>query len=142
MVRGVARWRAAISAQASGCDVDISMAVSAEPSVAQVGDSVELRYTVSDPRNSAGGLQVAAALPNGLTFVSASNGGAIQPASGYIAWRAASSLESGGSTTLSIAATISGAGNLENHVCSAGRDNTGNEVMACSSTIVSARMPP
>jgi uncharacterized repeat protein (TIGR01451 family) len=63
------------------------MAVSAEPSVAQVGDSVELRYTVSNPcAIPLVDLQDAAALPNGLTFVSASNAGAIRPASGYIAW--------------------------------------------------------
>jgi hypothetical protein len=36
---------------------------------------------------------------------------------------------------LSVSATTSGPGNLENHACSAGQDAAGNEVMDCASAM-------
>jgi uncharacterized repeat protein (TIGR01451 family) len=131
-----------ITAQPSGCDVEISMSASADPSVAQVGESVDLNYTVTNPGTvPLVDVQVEAALPDGLTFVSASSGGSVEPDSGYIAWQVPSGLDAGGTTTLSVSALIGGPGNFENNACSAGQDSAGNEVIDCASTIVSAGVP-
>ena len=102
-----------VSPQGSGCDVEISTTVSADPTVAQVGDAVDLSYTVANPGTvPLVDVQVASALPDGLAFVSATNNGAVDPGSGYVEWAVGSGLDAGASTTVSVAAVISGPGNL------------------------------
>jgi uncharacterized repeat protein (TIGR01451 family) len=138
---------AAFAAQSSSADdgpcvVDVAMSSAVVPSAATVGEQVDFTYVV---RNSGtvplAQVQVDSALPSGLDFVSASAGGALDPATGYVAWSMPTGLPAGGTTTLSLAAAVSGSGALTNVVCSAGADTEGIEVSYCASATVAVGVP-
>jgi uncharacterized repeat protein (TIGR01451 family) len=124
------------------CGLALEMGSTVEPSAVQVGDSVDFTYTVTNAGTVAlADVHVASALPGGLSFVSASSAGAVEPETGYIAWELRSGLAAGASTTLAVSATITDPGQWENNACSAGLDADGNDVGDCTSVTVVASVP-
>jgi hypothetical protein len=61
-------------------------------------------------------VQVDTSLPDGLEGVSASAGGSVDPDTGYVGWALTTGLPVGGSTTLSLSATVLSAGSWSNEV--------------------------
>ena len=116
---------------------EISMANSANPGTALVGDPVSFTYTVTNPGTvPLTDLQIESALPSGLSFVSATSQGAVNGDTGYVEWALESGLAPGASTQLSVSATIASPGEWTNNACSAGQDAIGNEVKDCASATV------
>jgi uncharacterized repeat protein (TIGR01451 family)/TQXA domain-containing protein len=124
------------------CALDVSMSSSVDPSAASPGEQVEFNYVISNTGSVPLALvQVESSLPNGLDFVSASGGGAVDPATGYVSWRMPSGLPVGGTTTVSLAALVSASGALTNLACSAGSDAAGNDASHCASATVAVGVP-
>ncbi len=116
---------------------EISMASSANPGTALVGDPVSFTYTVTNPGTvPLTDLQIASALPSGISYVSASSQGAINRDTGYVEWALESGLAPGASTQLSVSATIASPGTWTNNACTAGQDMVGNLAKDCASTTV------
>jgi len=100
-----------VTDQPNPCALAQTMSSSVDPSAARVRDQIDFTHTVTNPGTVAlTDVQVESALPDGLSFVNASGGGAIDPDTGFVAWASVDGLAAGASTSLSISATVTDPG--------------------------------
>ena len=128
--------------QASPCELGVSITNSVSPNQGQVGDTVNYSYTLTnDGTLPLTDVQVDSTLPSGVTFVSANDGGSVDPDTGYVGWALAGGLDVGASTSLSITATIAEPGSWDNTVCAVGHDALDNEDDDCATSTLIGGVP-
>ena len=128
--------------QASPCELGVSITNSVSPNQGQVGDTVDYSYAVTnDGTVPLTDVQVDSTLPTGVTLVSASDGGSVDPNTGYVGWALAGGLDVGVSTLLSITATIAEPGSWDNTVCTVGHDALDNEDDDCATSTLISGVP-
>ena len=76
-----------VVAQANPCEIGLSVTNTVSPNQGQVGDTVTYSYTVTNDGNVPfTDVQVDSPPPSGVDFVSASDGGIVDPDTGYVDW--------------------------------------------------------
>jgi hypothetical protein len=81
-------------------------------------------------------VQVDSDLPSGLELVGTSDGGSVDPDTGYAGWALSDGLAVGASTSVSVTTTIAEHGTWTTDVCAVTQDAFGVEVDDCASATV------